>query len=182
MRYNTVVIDPPWDISMAGKVKLRPNRSKELPYKTMTLDEIKGFPLDEFANNGAHIYMWTTNKMLKHTWDIFTALGVNYHLTLPWVKTNGMCPMFAYKFASEFCMLGFYGKPMQKFNKCVRLNWIQTAQAKAGSHSAKPDEFYELISEMSPGPMIDCFARKPHTGFSGWGDEYNEIPLYDRNE
>ena len=115
--------------------------------------------------------MWTTNKMLKHTWDIFESWGVNYHLTLPWVKTNGMCPMFSYKFASEFCMLGFYGKPMQKFNKCVRLNWLQTAQAKAGSHSAKPNEFYDLIKDMSPDPRIDIFSRKEHDGFDQWGDQ-----------
>ena len=173
MRYDTIVIDPPWDISMAGKVKLRPNRSEELPYKTMTIEQIKDFPIDEFANIGAHVYMWTTNKMLRYTWDIFEAWGVNYHLTLPWVKTNGMCPMFAYKFASEFCMLGFYRKPMQKFNKCVRLNWIETAQAKAGSHSAKPNEFYNLIKDMSPEPRIDIFARKNHDGFEAWGDEIN---------
>ena len=168
MRYNTVVIDPPWEISLTGKVKLRPNRRVELPYKTMTLEEIKDFPIDEFANNGAHIYMWITNKMLRHSWDIFTSWNVNYHLTLPWVKPNGIAPCFAYKFASEFLILGFYRKPMQKFSRGGKLNWIK---ASSGKHSEKPEVFYRLIEEMSPGPRIDVFARKRHDGFDAYGDE-----------
>ena len=181
MKYNTIVIDPPWDIHLAGKIKTRPNQADTLDYKTMTLDEIKKFNIDDFAEIGCHVYMWTTNKMLKHTWDIFESWGVNYHLTLPFVKTNGMCPMFAYKFATEFCMLGFYGKPMKRFNKCVRLNWIKGNQPKAGSHSAKPNEFYDLVKDMSPEPRIDIFARKEHDGFDQWGDQavnpIKEIPI-----
>jgi len=169
--YKTIVIDPPWEISMTGKTKLRPTRPKELPYKTMTLDEIKKFPVKNFAETGCHVYMWTTNKMLRHTWDIFESWGVNYHLILPWVKTNGIAPCFAYKFATEFCVLGFFGKPMQKFNKNCKLNWIQTKAPQKGNHSAKPVEFYELIKDMSPEPRIDIFARKRHLGFDAWGDQ-----------
>lgn len=169
--YSTIVIDPPWEISMTGKTKLRPTRPKKLPYKTMTLDEIKNFPINDFADIGCHVYMWTTNKMLRHTWDIFEKWGVNYHLTLPWVKTNGIAPCFAYKFASEFLILGFYGKPMKSFNKSCKLNWIQTKAAQKGNHSAKPSAWYELIKDMSPEPRIDIFARKRHEGFEAWGDE-----------
>jgi len=173
-KYNTIVIDPAWDISMAGTTKLRPNQAKQLTYNTMTMDEIKNFPIDDFAEIGCHVYMWTTNKMLRYAWDIFESWGVNFHLTMIWVKTNGFCPMFAYKFASEFCILGFYGKPMQKFNKCVRLNWLKTPQAKQGSHSTKPNEFYDLVKDMSPEPRIDIFARKGHNGFDSFGSEYDE--------
>ena len=116
MKYNTLVIDPPFPITLTGKTSVRPNRRTKLPYKTMTLEEIKDFPIDEFANNGAHIYMWTNNKMLKHSWDIFTSWNVNYHLTMVWVKPTSIPPIpTGYKFATEFLILGFYGKPMQKF-------------------------------------------------------------------
>ena len=43
-KYNTIVLDPPWDISMSGSVKIRVNRKKKLDYKTMTLKEIKQIP------------------------------------------------------------------------------------------------------------------------------------------
>jgi hypothetical protein len=29
-KYNTIVLDPPWNISMSGSSKLRPNRKKQL--------------------------------------------------------------------------------------------------------------------------------------------------------
>ena len=169
-KYNTIVIDPPWDISMTGKTALRPNRSKSLPYKTMSLDEIKKIPMGKIANQGAHIYCWTTNKMLKDTYDVLESWGVNFHLVLVWTKPSGIAPCFAYKFATEFLLLGFFGKPMQKFKKNCKLNWIQATPVRNG-HSAKPDEFYNLIREMSPEPMIDIFARKPRSGFDVWGDE-----------
>jgi len=169
-KYNTIVIDPPWDISMTGKTALRPNRAKELPYKTMSLDEIKKIPIGRIANQGAHIYCWTTNKMLKDTFDVLESWGVNFHLVLVWVKPSAIAPCFAYKFATEFCLLGFFGKPMQKFKKNCQLNWIKATPVRNG-HSAKPDEFYNLIREMSPEPMIDIFARKPRVGFNVWGDE-----------
>ena len=60
----------------------------------------------------------------------------NYHLTLVLTKHNGMTPNFAYKFATEFCLLGFYQKPMQKFLKCGKLNWINTNAPR--KHSTKP--------------------------------------------
>lgn len=169
-KYNTIVIDPPWEISMAGARKVRPNTAKELPYKTMTLDEIKSIPIGNIANVGCHVYCWTTNKMLQHTFDVLKSWGVNYHLTLVWVKPSALAPCFAYKFATEFLLLGFFGKPMQKFIGMGKLNWIEHF-TKAGQHSQKPEKMYNLIKEMSPEPRIDIFSRRLISGFETWGDE-----------
>lgn len=172
-KYNTIVIDPPWDISMAGSRKVRPNQSKKLPYKTMSIEEIKNIDIDKISNIGCHVYLWTTNKMLRNAFDVLDSLGVNFHLCLVWVKPSAIAPCFAYKFATEFCLLGFKGKPMQKFIGAGKLNWIEKFQ-KQGNHSSKPDDFYKLIREMSPKPRIDIFARKRQKGFDAWGDEVGE--------
>jgi len=169
-KYNTIVIDPPWEISLTGEVKRRKNRAKKLPYKTMTLDEIKSIPIRDIANQGCHVYCWTTNKMLQYTFDVLKSWGVNYHLTLVWVKPSALAPCFAYKFATEFLLLGFYGKPMQKFTGMGKLNWIEHF-TKAGQHSQKPEKMYQLIKEMSPEPRIDVFSRRVISGFEAWGDE-----------
>ena len=173
-KYNTIVIDPPWNISMAGKTKIRPNRARKLPYKTMSINEIKNFPLKDFANIGCHVYLWTTNKMLRTAYEVLESWGVNFHLILVWVKPTSIAPCFAYKFATEFCLLGFYGKPMQKFIGGGKLNWFE-AFTKAGKHSSKPDIFYRLVDEMSPNPKIDIFARKRREGWSAWGDEVPNV-------
>lgn len=169
-KYNTIVIDPPWDISMTGKVNRRENRATELPYKTMSLQEIKDMPIDNIANIGCHVYCWTTNKMLRNTFDVLKSWGVRFHLVISMVKPSGIAPCMGYVFATEFCLLGFYGKPMQKFQKIGELNWFK-AFNKAGNHSCKPDEFYRIVEKMSPKPMIDVFARKTRIGFDIWGDE-----------
>jgi len=169
-KYNTIVIDPPWDISMTGKVKREENRSETLPYKTMTIEEIKNIPLKDIANIGCHIYCWTTNKMLHETFHILESWGVNFHLVMPMVKPSGIAPCMGYVFASEFVILGFFGKPMQKFNKIGKLNWIKFFNG-ANKHSSKPDEFYKLVEEMSPAPRIDIFARNKRKGWDVFGDE-----------
>lgn len=169
-KYNTINIDPPWKISMAGNRNIRPNQAKSLPYNTMTLEEIKNLPLNQIANVGSHVYLWTTNKMLRNAYEVLDGWGVNFHLVLVWVKPSAITPCFAYKFATEFCLLGFYGKPMQKFAGMGKLNWINKFQ-KQGEHSSKPDEFYALIEQMSPAPRIDLFARKQREGWDVWGDE-----------
>jgi len=175
MKYNTIVIDPPWNISMGAIPKCRPNRARQLPYKTMNLEEIKQFPIKDYAEDGAHIYCWTTNKMIWFIPEIFKAWGVRFHLIIPMIKPTGMTPLLTgYKFAAEYCILGFFNPPMQKFIGAGKLNWIK-AFNKAGSHSSKPDEFYSLVEQMSPGPRIDIFSRKKREGWEQYGDEINKF-------
>lgn len=177
-KYNTIVLDPPWNISMGAiPTKLRPNTKKKLDYKTMSLDDIKDIPIGDVAELGSHIYTWTTNKMLPYTFDILKQWEVNYHLTLVWTKHNGMTPNFAYKFATEFCLLGFYKKPMQKFLNCGKLNWINSNAP--NKHSTKPQSFFDLVNEMSPSPKLEMFARQQRTDlfykWDSWGDEFYAI-------
>jgi N6-adenosine-specific RNA methylase IME4 len=167
--YNTIVLDPPWDISLSGKNIRRKRQAIKLDYKTLPLEKIKQIPLNKMANPGSHIYCWTTNKMLPYTFNVLKSWGVNYHLTLVWTKHNGMTPNFAYKFATEFCLLGFYQKPMQKFLRCGKLNWINTNAPR--KHSTKPQEFFDLVDEMSPPPKLEMFARAYRSNWDCWGDE-----------
>jgi N6-adenosine-specific RNA methylase IME4 len=44
-------------------------------------------------------------------------------------------------------------------------------EAKRREHSRKPDEFYDLIAEVSPAPRIDIFSREDRDGFDSWGNE-----------
>jgi len=171
--YNTIVVDPPWAISMAGggrNVRHSKKFPKALPYKTMTQDEIRAFPLSQWAAPGAHVYLWTTSKMLHEAFHVLEGWGVSFHLALPMVKTSGIAPAMGYVFGSEFCLLGFYGRPMQRFKDIGALNWL-TVNPTSGQHSRKPDIFYDLVERMSPGPYIDLFARRRRLGWDAWGDE-----------
>ena len=37
--------------------------------------------------------------------------------------------------------------------------------------SVKPNLFYHLIKEQSPGPYLELFARRPRAGWSQWGNQ-----------
>ncbi len=170
MRFNTLVIDPPWPISMAGAFKSRHSRPTNLPYQSMTLNEIGALPIRDHAELGAHVYLWATNKTLDTAFDILKAWDVAFHQVMVVVKKSGMTPALGYVFGTEFCLLGFAGRPMQKFASIGALNWW-TDNPRHGQHSVKPDAFYETVERMSPGPRADLFARKPREGWSVWGDE-----------
>jgi N6-adenosine-specific RNA methylase IME4 len=171
-KFNTVVIDPPWQQTMAVGAYSDPRHSRPsvLPYHTLSLEDIKTFPLGSIANTGSHIYTWTTNKFLRQAFEVLDAWGVRFHLCMPLVKKSGIAPCCGYVFGSEFCLLGFFGQPMQKFTSMGKLNWLLTNPI-PGKHSAKPEEFYQLLETMSPGLYCDIFARKQREGWVTWGDE-----------
>ncbi|QJW95050.1 methyltransferase-A70 family protein [Frigoriglobus tundricola] len=56
MRYRTLLIDPPWPETLIGKFKkTRHARPDDLPYPTLTLDQIKVLPVPELADTNAHV-------------------------------------------------------------------------------------------------------------------------------
>jgi N6-adenosine-specific RNA methylase IME4 len=181
MKYNTIVIDPPWPISLQGKVNRRSNTKTKLPYSTLTFKQICDFSIKDFAEKGAHIYLWTTNKFLRKAFEVFDSWKVNFHLVLVMVKPSGIAPSMGYVFGIEFCLLGFYGKPMQKFQDIGKLNWFKGFN-KAGNHSSKPDEFYNLVEKMSPSQRIDIFSRKNRKNWSVWGNEIGKFNIADGQE
>lgn len=171
------MIDPPWDISMAGKMDTHTTK-ENLPYKTMALEDIKNIPIGKIANIGCHVYCWTTNAMLRDTFNVLDAWGVNFHLCLVWTKNSGIAPCLGYVFSTEFCLLGFFGKPMQKFSSSGKVNWLNLKQNSQGKHSSKPIEWYKLIEKMSPPPRIDIFARTQKLNWDVFGDEIDaQVPL-----
>lgn len=143
---------------------------KALPYRTMPLTDIEAFPMGDYATSGAHIYTWATNKTLHDVFHVLEGWGVSPHLTLVMAKKSGIAPAMGYVFATEFCILGFFGRPMLPFTDTGALNWLVTNPLR-GTHSRKPDAFYDLVERMSPGPYIDLFARRQRPGWDVWGDE-----------
>lgn len=47
----------------------------------------------------------------------------------------------------------------------------QVIASRRGAHSEKPEAAYELLEKVSPGPMIELFARRRRSGWDRWGLE-----------
>lgn len=163
-KYRGIIIDPPWPIEKILR-DARPNQF-DIDYPTMTINEITALPIPNLADeNGCHIYLWTTHKHLHHALHILEAWGAEYQCLMTWVKNVGFTP-FSWMYSTEHCLFGHIGSlPLLKLGK--RLDF----QAKVREHSRKPDEFYDLVREVSPKPIIDYFARENHEGIEAWGNE-----------
>ncbi|MGP0058588.1 MAG: MT-A70 family methyltransferase [Beijerinckiaceae bacterium] len=64
-RYRTLIIDPPWDydwLSLAGRAA--PG------YATMSHEELLALPVAEWAEDNAHLYLWTTNNFLPRAAEL----------------------------------------------------------------------------------------------------------------
>ena len=169
LRYKTLVIDPPYPQKKTGLRRVRPNQNKNLPYKTMSIEEIKKFPINNFANDNCHIYLWTINKYLRDAFDILEEWGFKFHCVLVWKKPTGVTP-YSFQFVNEFVLFGYRGK--FKVNK---MGIPTTFEESIREHSRKPDILYKIAEQVSDIPRMDIFARERREGWDVFGDEVNKF-------
>lgn len=162
-KYQCLVIDPPWPMEKIEREE-RPNQIG-FDYPTMTEDELKAFPILEYAEDDCHLYLWTTHKFTPMAFRLAAHWGFHYQCLLTWVKNVGFTP-FSWMYSTEhilFCRKG--NLPLLALGK--RLDF----SAKVREHSRKPAEFYALVRVVSPGPRLDIFSREKHEGFEQFGNE-----------
>ncbi len=189
-RYRTIVCDPPWPYpdgwrrlpgSQGVKAAVARGEApqmtsrKPLPYSAMTLGEIEALPIRQFADpNGAHVYMWTTNRHLPAAFGIFKAWGVRYGQTLVWAKTPmGLGPGGTFAQSTEYVLFGRIGtlRHLRRADS-TWFNWARMDR----QHSRKPDAFIDMVEQVSPGPYVELFARRARFGWSYLGNEALSTP------
>ena len=152
--YDVIVIDPPWEVKKIIR-EVRPNQ-KEFDYPTMTIEEIKAFPVKDLMADNCHVFLWTTQKYLPSAFDILKEWGLTYVLTMVWHKNGGFQPYGLPQYNCEFVLYAHKGNPKfidtKAFNCCFN--------GERGKHSEKPDSFYDVIDRVCDGNKIDIFARK----------------------
>lgn len=166
-KYDLIVIDPAWEV---GKIqrKVRPNQKPELDYVTMPFDEIKALPIGEIADTNSVIFLWTIQKWLPKSFELLDAWGFKYQRTLTWDKKNGMC-LFGFHHRTEFVLFGYKGK-IEMYPKRKAIPTV--FEGKSERHSAKPDEFYQLVQGLGKN-RVDVFARREREGWDVFGNEVN---------
>lgn len=61
------------------------------------------------------------------------------------------------------------GAPIEEPIARARSRWFTWPVSK--THSRKPDAFFDLVEQVSPGPYCELFARRNRLGWATWGDE-----------
>jgi N6-adenosine-specific RNA methylase IME4 len=171
--FQTIVIDPPWDWGDEGDKNqfgvVTPT------YNTMSLEELLELPIGKVSSINAHLYLWITNRSLLKGGALLERWGFRYITCLTWCKPSIGAGNY-FKGQSEHILFGVRGSlPLLR-------NDIGTVfEAKRTGHSAKPDEFYALVEQCSPGPWLEMFSRKERPGWVTWGAEVEkDLPLKEK--
>jgi N6-adenosine-specific RNA methylase IME4 len=146
------------------------NRKVDLPYPSMTVDEVASLPVESLAEDDCRLFLWATNTHLPFAFDIVTAWGFTYRQTLVWHKTKSTPQGSVAPNRAEFLLVGRRGSPhtMTRLPDAV-------ITASPGAHSTKPECFLDYIEAVSPAPRLELFARRQRFGWDTWGNESLEM-------
>lgn len=176
--YRTIVADPPW-IYDEGFVQWHTaagRKDRDLPYSSMTLDDICALPVWTLADKDCWLFLWTTNKYLLHTSGVLLDWGFEYRQTLVWHKTGNPSP-FGGSVApnhAEYLIAAARGNP--KLQGRLDSNIIAANKKSGGGrHSQKPPAVLDAVEQVAEGPYVELFARQPRIGWDSWGCGFEEV-------
>jgi hypothetical protein len=76
----------------------------------------------------------------------------------------------------QLCLLAARGKGVQRLRRDVG----ELIIAPRRQHSQKPDEAYDQIERLWPGPYLELFARNRRPGWQAMGNEVDSGPITQR--
>jgi len=163
-KYDVIVIDPPWPYG----TEYDPNgRRAASPYPEMSLDEIKAIELP--ASDDCVLWLWTTHKFMRYSFDILDAWGFRDVAIVTWVKDRMGLGTYL-RSQSEFCVMAIKGRPTINLT-----NQTTIINGKLKEHSRKPDEFYEMVDSLCVGYKLDYFSREKRNGWDQYGNDTNRF-------
>lgn len=168
-KYKTIVADPPWNYGKWCANLHRPNSvDKEIPYPTMTVEEIKSLNVASLADENCELYLWTTQKYLPDAFEVLKAWGFKYCATITWCKKPRAGLGGKFTPTTEFLIYARNGK-MSKYKR-ILTTWFEVKRPH-NAHSKKPEFFQDLIETVSDAPRLEMFARRERENWDAWGNE-----------
>jgi N6-adenosine-specific RNA methylase IME4 len=167
--FSTIVIDPPWDAGDEGDVN-QFGRTQPT-YATMPFEVVKDLEVPHLSADDCHLYLWITNRSLPKGFQLLEAWGFRYVTMLTWCKPSIGVGNY-YRNNTEQILFGVKGS-LGILRHDVG-TWFEAPRG--DRHSAKPDEFYDMVDTCSPGPKLDMFARRTRPGWYTWGENGVQAP------
>jgi N6-adenosine-specific RNA methylase IME4 len=185
-KYKIIYSDNPW-IQKRGR-KLQPYKvidgkqiwnsnevkTENLPYSTMTVDEMANMPVKNLADKDSVLFIWVTNKYLLQSEIVIKAWGFEYVACITWRKKKmGGGLGGVVRISSEYLLFCRRGNLKAVGN--IPESVIEAKRPYVNGypcHSKKPEIFREIIESCFPyEEKLEMFARQETDGWDVFGNE-----------
>lgn len=187
--WKTIVADPPWPYGNANSGTnpfMTPPKTKSgrdqiqvhhWSYQPMLLPDLEGLPVADVVADDSHLYLWTTNAFMEEAYSVARAWGFAPKTILTWAKVKkgtaaepSMKMGYYYRGASEHVLFCVRGSMRLQVRRGLP-TWFPAGRL---PHSVKPEEFYQMVEEASPGPYFEMFSRRARPGWTAWGRQVED--------
>lgn len=182
--FGCAYADPAWAYKTFNAVTA-PHRSKDEPYKVMSLDDMKALPVGEVMARDSVLIMWVIGSHLDQALELGRAWGFTYSTdAFYWVKVGKHDPEKRpislghwTRKQVEMALLFTRGKPSRLdkgIRQLIEADDHTIFEAKR-EHSRKPDCAYERVEKLVDGPYLELFSRNQRPGWTCMGDELGKF-------
>lgn len=166
-KFGVIYADPEWRFEVYSR-DTGMDRAADNHYPTTGTDEICQRPVGDIAADDCVLFLWATAPMLPDAFRVMAAWGFEYKSQVIWRKDR-IGTGYWFRNAHELLLVGTRGKIPAP---AMGTQFASVIDAPVGAHSAKPDQFYELIEAYFPNlPKIELNARRARHGWTAWGLE-----------
>lgn len=163
--YGVILADPPWRFEPYSR-STGMDRAADNHYPTMDLEEIEGLAVP--AASDCALFLWATAPMLPQALSVMKAWGFTYKSHVVWAKDRVGTGYWA-RNKHELLLIGTRGN-IPAPEPGTQPESLITAPV--GAHSAKPEQFHEIIERIYPTmPRLEMFSRAERDGWDAWGAE-----------
>jgi len=170
-RYGVIVADPEWRYEPYSR-ETGMDRAADNHYPTNATEVIAARPVQKISADDCVLFIWATVPMLEHAIQVMKTWGFEYKSHAIWDKIH-IGTGFWFRNRHELLLVGTKGNiPAPAMGE--QFASVMTIARK--EHSAKPDQFLEMIEQYFPSlPKIELNRRGPaRSGWDAWGNEINE--------
>lgn len=162
--FDVIAIDPPWPYGR----EYDPNGSRVAnPYPEMSIEQISDIQLP--TTKDSVLFLWTTHQFLPSAFELLSKWGFSYKATMVWDKENiGMGAWL--RMQCEFCLVGIKGRPFWENTK-----YRDIIREQRREHSRKPEQFYQIVNEITHGRRLEYFSREKRNGWEVFGNDIEKF-------
>lgn len=148
--------------------------------KSMSLDEMKRYPVNELAKESSILFFWTFVPHLKDSMDLLKYWGFEYARTLLWDFVRPYefgCTELTHEFLLVAHKGDWTGVVPENSQKLPSL--FQKDRGDKDPYEARPQEYKEMIHKLYPSDIkVDLFSRETSEGWEVYNQENNAKKLW----